>query len=105
MAYCGKLIVPTEPEGSRDVINDIERMASATMGGYSEYEGTGGWRNADAEIIEEDHVMIVIDCTEDYDMTHEQFVNFMKNHAEHVKRNLGEECVMFKVEEPDIHFI
>jgi len=105
MALRGHIIVPTEPEGSDYVIHNIEKKASASLGGYSEYEGSGGWRDPDNGVVEEDHVRIVINCPDDHEMSRDQFVEHLKIEAEYVKDILNEECVMVEVEEVDLHFV
>jgi len=75
------------------------------MGGYSEYEGSGGWQDPDNGIIEEDHVRIVINCPDDHQMSRDRFVEYLKIEAEYVKAELNEECVMVEIEEVNLHFI
>lgn len=54
----GTIIIPTTPEESEYVIEAAKQHLAEHFGGYSCYEGEGGWINVEGELIEENHVRL-----------------------------------------------
>lgn len=55
----GTIVVPTTDPDATDVCERIESLFARNIGGYSTYEGFGGWHNGE-EIVEEPHARIVV---------------------------------------------
>lgn len=99
--YKGAVIIPTDPDGSEHYINQVARNMAERFGGYSRYEGEGGWVDGDGNLIEEEHVRLeaVGDVTADF--TGE----FFRKQARFVRDGLGEECVMVEIQETDMKLV
>jgi len=54
----GTILIPTPPEDSEFVIKAAKQHLAEHFGGYSCYEGEGGWINGEGELIEENHVRL-----------------------------------------------
>jgi len=90
-----RIVVPTTHDDAVHTIEAIEQEACAVVGGYSEYEGAGGWVDDSNERIEEQHTVIeVTDTSGDVDM-----INFARWAAGEVKDQLGEDAVLCTVED------
>jgi len=56
----GTIIIPTPPEESKYVIEAAKQHLAEHFGGYSCYEGEGGWIDDSGELIEENHVRLEV---------------------------------------------
>jgi hypothetical protein len=54
----GTIIIPTTTNESQDVIAAAKQHLAEHFGGYSCYEGEGGWINSEGDLIEENHVRL-----------------------------------------------
>jgi hypothetical protein len=71
------------------------------FGGYSRYEGTGGWEGEDGR-VEENHARLVVNTM---DMDKDRFREYLTIEAEYVKDVLDEEAVLIEIHEMDMDLV
>lgn len=104
MALQGHIVIPTTHDDAEDVIDTVTSRISAVFGGYSRYDGSGGWVGDDGR-IEEDHARIVVNVPEDNRYDKESFMGYLRVEALCVKDELGEDAVLIEVHEMDMELV
>lgn len=104
MAYQGHIVVPTTHERSEDVIRHITTKMAVRFGGYSTYDGRGGWDNGE-EIVEETHTRIVVNIEESEQFDRENLERYLEIEAQYVKDELDEDAVMIEIHELDMELV
>lgn len=101
MALQGHIVVPTEKESAETVIDELTAKMSVKFGGYSRYEGAGGWVGENGR-VEENHARLVVNAD---DMELEQFREYLTIEAEYVKDVLDEEAVLIEIHEMEMDLV
>jgi hypothetical protein len=101
MAYQGHIVVPTTHEKADEVIDSIEAKMATTFGGYSRYEGTGGW-DGKSDIVTEDHVRLVVNTTE---WDRHDFKTYLRTEALYVKDVLDEDAVLIEIRDIEMELV
>lgn len=101
MAYQAHIVVPTSHERAETVIDHITTGMAIQFGGYSRYDGSGGW-DAGEEVIEEEHVRLVANVTE---MDKDRLMEYMRIEAEFVKDVCDEDAVLIEIHGIDIELV
>lgn len=102
MAHRGHILIPTTHPDAEDVIAEVSAKLATAFGGYSRYDGTGGWVNDDGELIEEEHARLV---ATDSDTDKAEFTETFHIEALYVKDRLNEDAVLVEVEEVESQLI
>lgn len=93
-----EIVIPTTHERAEYVIANVEKRFAHDFGGYSRYEGYGGWIPDDRiSPIEEDHVRLVVSDISDRET--------VRQSAEYVKDELDEDSVFVEFITSDVEFI
>ena len=101
MAYQAHIVIPTDPDGAEAVIDKIKAGAAKEFGGFSLYNGTGGWVGSDG-LIEENHVRIVINA----DTKNKGVVNgIIEAEARYIKHELEQDSVLYEIHEIDMELV
>ena len=77
---------------AKDTLEVVKRLISRELGGYTIYEGAGGWRNSNGDLIQEDVWVI-----ESYGETYQHANNIADRSARLIKRMTDEESVLVSV--------
>jgi len=101
MAYQGHIVIPTSHEYAEDVIDDVKAKMVFTFGGYSRYNGSGGWEGNNG-LTTEDHARLVVDTD---DMSQERFKEYLEIEATYVKETLDEEAVLIEIFKIDMELV
>lgn len=99
--YQGRIVVPTTHPDAGETIAEITDHMATVFGGYSVYDGIGGWKEDDG-MVEEEHKRIVVNSS---DMSREQFTVEMENYAQHVKQRCDEDAVLIEMVEIDMELV
>jgi hypothetical protein len=102
MAYQGHIVVPTTHEKAEQVIDELTAKMAVRFGGYSRYDGTGGWEGENGR-IEENHARLVVNSGEEYDR--ETFKGYLQIEATYVKKMLDEEAVLIEIHDIDMELM
>lgn len=101
MAHRGHIIIPTTKRESRDFLADLTQAIAEEFGGWSEYDGAGGWFDDDGHRHDETHRRIVTTTT----AGQTELTQFLIEWAENAKDRLGEDAVLIEIEEVDALFV
>lgn len=99
--YRARVVIPTTASNAETIVTEIKESASNEFGGYSEYDGAGGWVSPDNELIEESHTVIEVVTTEDKS----QLQSWLQSTADTVKAELDETTVLAVIEEVTAQFL
>jgi hypothetical protein len=103
MALQAHLIVPTEKDRAKEVVQTLTLGFVTTFGGYSKYEGSGGWEG-ESGVETEDHVRLVVTHPGER-LDEDQFREYMRVDALYVKDILDEEAVLLEFRDVDVEFV
>lgn len=95
----GTIVIPTTKDKAEHVVQQVEDRLAQELGGYSSYNGVGGWINVDSRITE-NHVRI-ISSHENRELVRREMVGL----AEFVKDKLDEDAVMVEVVESEVTMV
>lgn len=99
MAYQGHIVIPTTNDKSEHVIESITTSMADRFGGYSRYNGSGGWE-ANGNIVEEEHIRLVVTVkTDDSPMDWDQLCGWLRSEARWAKEVLDEDAVLVEINE------
>lgn len=101
MAYQGHIVVPTTDAQAEKVIDELTAKMAVQFGGYSRYEGTGGWEGENGR-VEENHARLVVNAM---DMDEDRFREYLTIEAEYVKDVLDEEAVLIEIHEMEMDLV
>jgi hypothetical protein len=104
MAYQGHIIVPTTEDQADAVVGELEAKMASTFGGFSTYDGEGGFE-MDERIVREKHKRLVFNVPDDHRFDRSQIKNYLKIEASYVKDVLDEECVLIELREIDMELV
>ena len=96
----GTIIIPTTQEDSEYVIEAAKQHFAERFGGYSAYEGSGGWYNDEGELIEESHMRL--------ESTHHKILPLRVSFytiAKEVKRFCDEDEVYVEFSNAEVNFV
>lgn len=93
----GTIIIPTPGTGAEPVVEDIEHHLARKFGGYSSYEGRGGWVADNGDLIREPHRRLVT-STED----RERLESILEKCAHYVMAELEEDAVFTEITESEV---
>lgn len=93
MAYQGHIVIPTTDEKATEVIEQLTAKMAVQLGGYSRYDGVGGWEGENG-VVTENHARLVVNAM---DMDEERFREYLTTEAEYVKDVLDEEAVLIEI--------
>lgn len=100
MAYRARVVIPTSNPESDRVVAQLCREASHEFGGYSTYEGSGGWVSPSNDLIEEPHTVVEVVCQG----TRPVLEEFVSSATDTIKTELDETEVLVQVEEITAEF-
>lgn len=106
MALQAHIIIPTSHPDASHIIDSIKHSLAVKFGGFSQYDGSGGWDGQDG-LVEEDHMRLVVTANLD-DMdgwNEEQFREYFRIEANYVKDCLDEEAVLIEFQDIDMELI
>ena len=89
---CIKVYLPKDAKHAKDTLAVVKRLISRELGGYTIYEGSGGWRDSNGDLIQEDVWVI-----ESYGETYQDANNIADRSARLIKRMTNEESVLVSV--------
>jgi len=95
MALQGHIVVPTTKDKAERVIDELTAKMAVQFGGYSRYEGTGGWEG-------ENDARLVVNSMDD---DRESFREYLTIEAEYVKDVLDEEAVLIEIHEMEMDLV
>jgi hypothetical protein len=101
MAYQGHIVVPTTHSEAERVINEMEAKFVVSFGGYSRYDGSGGW-GGPGGVEREAHARLVVNSD---NMDREEFKECLTIEAEYVKAELDEEAVLIEIHEIEMDLV
>lgn len=104
MAYQGHIVIPTEHEQAENVISDLTAKMVVRFGGYSRYDGSGGWEGENG-VATEDHARLVVNTLGDDHFDREAFEEYLRIEAEYVKDVLDEEAVLIEIHDMDMELV
>jgi hypothetical protein len=93
MAYQAHIVIPTTHDRAGEVINTIETSMAVKFGGYSQYDGLGGWDDGE-QVVTEEHTRLVANTNE---FERDNVKEFLRIEAEYAKDILGEDAVLIEV--------
>lgn len=104
MAYQGHIVVPTTHDKAEDVIEQLVSKMVVRFGGYSRYDGAGGWEG-ESGVVEEDHARLVVNTLGDDHFDREAFKEYLTIEAEYVKDVLDEEAVLIEIHDIEMDLV
>jgi hypothetical protein len=101
MAYQGHIVVPTTHDKASKVIEQLTAKMVVKFGGYSRYDGIGGW-DGENGVATENHARLVVNTM---DMDKESFREYLTIEAEYVKDVLDEEAVLIEIHDMEMDLV
>ena len=89
---CIKVYLPKDAKHAKDTLPVVKRLISGHLGGYTTYEGSGGWRDSNGDLIHEDVWVI-----ESYGESYQKTYDVAGRSARLIKRMTNEESVLVSV--------
>jgi len=74
------------------------------FGGYSRYEGSGGW-DGESGVVTEPHVRLVVNVPEEHHFDRDTFKSWLQIEATYIKGQLDEEAVLIEIREIDMELV
>jgi hypothetical protein len=103
MAHNGHIVIPTTHEQADNVVSAVKESMVTEFGGYSAYEGSGGWHRSDG-LVTEPHVRLIATCSVD-DMSRDRFEQWFRFEAQYVNDMLEQEAVLVEFRDVDMELI
>lgn len=98
MAYRATIIIP-EQENTDYPVHFAEGFFEDNAGGFSSYQGSGGWRSDDGMSIRENHTRVET-VVDEKEVARE----LLTKAATHIKQETDEDSVMTTIEEVDVTY-
>jgi hypothetical protein len=88
-----KIYLPTAADNYTDVLSELQTRLCEIFDGFTQYDGKGGWKTDDGEIITEDVTVIEVHSN----MTHSEIRYYVRPWAQYILNETNENSVLFTV--------